>query len=235
MTEIANFAIMHRMKTLSMSSLAIAIATLASSTSFALPISKCTVSVYDKDNGTELSSSIRYLRENAVDSIYPSFQVRLTEERTSPDSFGYDLAASDLSSGSFFNPQISDSLGGTFGNAKIFGIARCELPVEQAFYYRAADGTISIDDHPEHLQQTVLTQGANGACIGGDLNAAAQDLQRYWYLSMKDLKVDGNALRWTEEKVKCTKWEPTGDLPSGGNCLEYQVLSSTARSISECR
>jgi|GEM_PF-3580670 len=235
MTAIANFAIMQRMKTRFSGTLAVAIATLASSTAFALPISRCTVSVYDKDSGAELSSGIRYLRENAVDSIYPSFQVKLTEERTSPDSFGYGVTASSLPAGAFFNPQISDALGGTFGNSKIFGIARCELPEEHAFYYRAADGTISIDDHPEHLQQTVLTQGENGACIGGDLNAAAQDLHRYWYLSIKDLSVDGDVLRWTEEKVKCTKWQPTGDLPSGGNCLEYKVISTTARSISQCR
>jgi hypothetical protein len=217
-----------------------------SSVSFATPISKCVSHVYDKNNGALLSGNISYIRQGRADLVqfgnsksrFSSLRLTLSEERNSPDTTEFAITASDLPANTFFNDQAG-LLGGTFGDAAVFGSVDCELPTEKEFYYKAASGKILLDDKTtqsveSELYSTVLTQNVQGACIGGNLSKAAIDLNRYWYLPIENIAITGAGIRFMEVKKKCVKSVPEPDLPSGVQCLKFEETSRRSIKIDRC-
>ena len=203
------------------------------------PVSKCTFTINDKNNGDLVTRGDGFIRLDHTDrlGLRNSFSelkflsLLLTNVQTSPDSESLSLTSKRMIPGSFYNENGTIDLGGTFGDAKIFGTLNCVEPLIVPFYFVSADSQVLLHEtNPESLY-AIITQA--GACVSGDLQFAAHDLNQHWEMPIENLKATSHGLEWTEVVKECLDSEPSGDHP-GDDCYKWHEISRRQVSLNQC-
>lgn len=165
--------------------------------------------------------------------------VKLFENRYSPDSYGWELAADHLPRGSYFQGGgTGDGAMAVYGDKKWMAEAVCEAPHEVSHYYVGRDGHVLLPGaNDESLKKKTIFAGG---CVAGDIAAAAKDFAGdKGVVKMHSFLVDGQLrekpyLEWTETSYHCEKEGTEMNEHGGVDCLVWGPTTSITLMAPAC-